>query len=1232
MRRNVWLVAAAVAVAGSNLPAAEPLAQDWPYAAAMRKVAATGTGRPGVVLHVGDSITYSNPYGQWARGGQGKLPDDAAALNWMHAGADDDSDGWFLARFDHPDGGRSHTACGGLRVDELLSGGKQNLPALERLLDQYRPQAVVLLIGTNDVTADRPVERYQADLVRALDLMLTRGVVPLASTIPPHPRRPRLAEDYNRAIREAARARSLPLVDFEREILTRRPRNWNGTLLGTDDVHPTASREGVTAASAPTDENLRQSGYLLRGWLSVRKLGELKREIFDRLPPAEKSPPKPAGSRTIPRPQGTPLRAPVTRDTYFSNVGREADGNLGGSRRLKIKSIQEMSLVDLDPAPLRGRVIAGATLHLHATLLKRVTVGSISSEWSEGTSHDYQPQVGSSTFRHRRHPDLPWTRAGGDLCAVMLGQGGTLWRTADSWPADQRGWQRVAVDPRVVAARVAGVSRGFVVFDDTGTEWQRQAERFTRQLYPNRFIDSRESGAATAPYFTIYLGEEDRQPPEVPSALTSTSDGLPPGEAIVRWTTPADAGAAGVVGFHASLGGQPLPQYLVPLAGAPGQSVEMHLADLDLPAETIQVDLELRAADGAGNIGPPARAAVALSRRSAVPWPAAAPMPAANSGQLPKLAGAEVAIIDMLDKVHPLSGALTPAEPDSYLLGNHLWSSAPPQIRLAAGRNEFVGFQIVLRGQVADVQPAVQFADPRVARARFFRYANVSTRRGPLPDPLPPLTGGFSMPDRRSPLAGQTSGSLLCELYVPHDAPAGEQRGALTLRAAGQTLEIPLRLAVWNFTLPDELSFLPEMNCYDLPAQERDYYRMAHEHRTVLNRVPYYQSGQVAAGCAPEWDGRRLDWQAWDRRFGQYFDGTAFRDLPRAGVPIECWYLPIHENWPTAIEPHYNGDYWADRAFTPDYRRALVEAARQFAAHLEERHWRGTLFHLFFNGKHDFKERGWSRGSSPWLLDEPANFQDYWALRYFGQALREGAAAAAGQSRLLFRCDISRPQWQRDALDDVLDYNVVGASAFRQYRALVLERKRRLGQRVIEYGTAAAIEHSALQPVAWAIDSWSLGSDGILPWQTLGTANSWNVADELSLFYPPRAGSGPPVASLRLKAFRRGQQDVEYLTLWAQSAGQPRWAVAEQLRRKLSLRGRTDDSGSVGGEDAGRLDFQRIRSGDLHALRTQIGAALSALAPPPRRRLVEWPAPRRAAGKPDDGYVTVGDVPEQPAR
>jgi hypothetical protein len=270
-----------VAAACASAADEKLLPQAWEYAGAMKKVVAKSKGRPGVVIHVGDSITYANPYSQWARSGEGRTDDDRTALKWMHAGADDDNDGWYLARHDHPDGGRSDTACSGLRADELLAGGRNKMPPLAKLLEMYQPQVVVLMIGTNDAAAGRKVADYQADVGKAVEKILDAGVVCILSTIPPYPGKMAEIREYNEALRKLAKARQLPLIDFEQEILSRRPNDWDGTLLMKSDAHPSAEQGGTKPTSAPSAENLRNSGYLLRGWLSVKKIAEVKQAVFD---------------------------------------------------------------------------------------------------------------------------------------------------------------------------------------------------------------------------------------------------------------------------------------------------------------------------------------------------------------------------------------------------------------------------------------------------------------------------------------------------------------------------------------------------------------------------------------------------------------------------------------------------------------------------------------------------------------------------------------------------------------------------------------------------------------------------------------------------------------------------------------------------------------------------------------------------------------------------------------
>jgi len=866
-------------------------------------------------------------------------------------------------------------------------------------------------------------------------------------------------------------------------------------------------------------------------------------------------------------------------------------------------------------------------------ILHRVTTSSFSSPWVEGTSPRYAPQDGSSTFNHQRHPNVPWAFPGSDLTAVMLGQGGTIWRMADATPPDGQGWQEVPVDPKILAARVAGISYGLLVFDDTGSEWTRRGEQFDYRIFPNRFVHSRHSGEKNAPYLTVSLGERDVQPPPAPTGPAADTTDLPAGSVSLSWITPQDRGPAGTIGFLVHLSGRDIPRYLIPPAAQPGERVTMRLSGMPT-AWRKQPVVTLRTMDAAGNVSGSASIGLAVSSKQPQPLPGKPPQPFRKVAALPKLGGAEVAVLDALDKVHPVTGKMIPEQPADYPAANHLWSAAERQIRVAAARGEFVAFQLSFRGTVRGVRPSLRWKAATNGRGftggkikvEFSRYRHVVSKKGPLPDTIVPLAGSFNVASDDEKIAGAKHGSLLCEMYVPHDATAGGHPGMLTAHCGGETLKIEVLLWVWDFTLPDYLSFLPEMNCYGMPNNERAYYRLAHLHRTVLNRVPYSQSGHVHEGCAPRWDGRRLDFSAWDRRFGPYFDGSAFADLPRGRVPLECFYLPMHENWPSTMDANYNGDYWADRAFRPGYREAFVEVARQMAEHFNAKGWNRTIFQCYLNNKNNFKRRGWSRGSSPWLLDEPANFQDYWALRYFGEAFHEGVRRAkgtpGGTAKLCFRCDISRPQWQRNSLDHVLDYNVVGGRAFAKYHRCVIDRKQQFGQIVIPYGTTNAVEESNMQPVGWCLDSWTLDGDGVLPWQTIGRENSWKQADTLALFYPGQVvGLDGPVPSIRLKAYRRGQQDVEYLTLLSLALRQPRWAVGQSVRKALRLSAEHHGTGFVGGQHAGGVPYASLLPQDVWSLRVQVAQALSARKPEPRRRLIELRTPPRDPAAAPPAYV-----------
>jgi hypothetical protein len=389
------------------------------------------------------------------------------------------------------------------------------------------------------------------------------------------------------------------------------------------------------------------------------------------------------------------------------------------------------------------------------------------------------------------------------------------------------------------------------------------------------------------------------------------------------------------------------------------------------------------------------------------------------------------------------------------------------------------------------------------------------------------------------------------------------------------------------------------MNAYSLPGHELQYYRMAHEHRLTLNVLPYHwQGSRLDAGPVIRADGS-WDWAAWDVQYGPLFDGSAFADLPRAGVPIEAFYLMLNEGWPMDHDAHFKGGYWIEDAYDAGYWEKFREGAGRIAQHLAEKKWSETMFEFYLNNKVSFKTGGWRRTTAAWILDEPSNTQDFWALRWYGLEFWRAVAEHAGP-RLVYRGDISRPQWQRDLFDGVMNVEVM-SGALRTYTEMVRERAERHGQMYYMYGSANPLGTSAAGNAAWCVEAWAMGADGVIPWQTIGKKDAWQVPDDLAVFYPREEG---PAASLRMKSFRAGQQLVEYLTMYAAASGQSREAVGLAVLDGYDLRARTVKKNE---DDAGKSAFSERGLDGLRELRWRLGCWLDQKKPEAKPR---WYDPR----------------------
>lgn len=972
------------------------------------------------------------------------------------------------------------------------------------------------------------------------------------------------------------------------------------------------------------------------------------------------------------------VRLPVSRDTWVSTVGSEGIGNNGGSARLKLKSIQEFSIVDLDVTALRGKRIKEAKLFLKVAgeeKIGRVSISTITTQWNEGTGQSYEVQPKSSSFLFQSYPNQKW--ADGDLTSVCLGQGGSFWRSLvprlngkpvnekenrtsnpGSNPTDQ--WIELDVPPIFMEARIAGTSFGFVLMDDLGSEWRREDEKFDFRLFPNRYVYSKDSNRANAPYWIVEVAEAPssqsippvkdlaildqqsvvRERNERPRVKHDTSTaGMLNGEydqrMVMQWEL--DEGHDDIVGFEVQCDGKSIPSYFIPHCIIPNHlepfvvrrapRLEMVL-DPFFPAWDLNQSHEIQviALDGLGNKSSPASVryvpptqkakrppvpidltALAIAKAEATEEQSSLWNEAVSWGSK------RIAIVDPLDKFVSTSGEPIPAMRVGYLKQNAIWDAGTKRIKLHGGPGHWISFQIAIKGTEANGEIVCSFEMLPEAILEIGQLQGISTewksstgetRKEMIPDAVRPLAASKGKAKCKfKSFESANVCSVLVEAWIPKTTQPGKYAGILQLTDGNASMEIQLDVEVHAFAMPDKLSFYPEMNCYDLPLNDLDYYRLAQRHRVVLNRVPYYQNGRVNEAFVPKWDGDRFEsWKEWDKRWEGLLTGKLFEDSPRGPTPIECFYLPFHENWPASIAENYNESYWAEEAFTKEYRRQWVSALKQWNEHLIERGWTQPLYHVYLNNKVDFKKRGWSRGSSPWLLDEPASFQDYLALRFFGDLLNRARPFGSPSSPIVYRGDISRPQWQRDLFDPVLQYNVCSQQAFRQYRRMVLDRKQKFAHFLMIYGSSNPLHTSNLQAVLWSWDTWCRGADGVLPWQTIGNKQSWEKADELALFYPdPESNEKAPWPSVRLKAYRTGQQDVELLNAVHKNlgAGLSRYEFGEMLLEELKLNSQGRGSGRDVVEDAGWSDYGQISPEQvalwrIHLLEAMDGSATEA--------------------------------------
>ncbi|PCJ62867.1 MAG: hypothetical protein COA79_01705 [Planctomycetota bacterium] len=261
---------------GSIAFAGDVKKETWDYTKTAKELSKKFTGSKGKVVPLGDSITYANQAGKWARYGKGKNKDEMAISRWMKSNKNDKSNGWWLAANDQPRG-RSWTAASGITSGQYIKGGFHGLPSADNILKAHNPQIALIMLGTNDMKKKVTAEKYGQNMETIYKKCMANGTIPVAcSVIPTTWGSEAVVKAYNEQIFNIAKKLKIPFVDLNGEFMKRRPgKTWLGTLISKDGAHPTHK----LSAGPATEENLKNDGYLLKCYYQVHKVMEIKSKM-----------------------------------------------------------------------------------------------------------------------------------------------------------------------------------------------------------------------------------------------------------------------------------------------------------------------------------------------------------------------------------------------------------------------------------------------------------------------------------------------------------------------------------------------------------------------------------------------------------------------------------------------------------------------------------------------------------------------------------------------------------------------------------------------------------------------------------------------------------------------------------------------------------------------------------------------------------------------------------------
>jgi hypothetical protein len=249
-----------------SLPGASNADEPPAWVEPMKQVHARFAGSPGTLALFGDSITVSMAFWAPLRGEpRGMSPEMASAHERVKE---------YLA----PD------CWTNWRGPEFGNEGRMTIrwahDNIDKWLAKLKPEAAVIMFGSNDL-GELDVKEFEQKTAEVVDRCLAGGTVVLLTTLPPRSGMLEKSKQFADAVRRIAKEKRVPLIDYQAEILKRRPEDWDGALPQFKDVPgseyevPTlVCRDGVHPSNPKahqdfSEESLAKNGFLLRNYVTL---------------------------------------------------------------------------------------------------------------------------------------------------------------------------------------------------------------------------------------------------------------------------------------------------------------------------------------------------------------------------------------------------------------------------------------------------------------------------------------------------------------------------------------------------------------------------------------------------------------------------------------------------------------------------------------------------------------------------------------------------------------------------------------------------------------------------------------------------------------------------------------------------------------------------------------------------------------------------------------------------